>query len=60
MSQILKEMCYNKLDNLLARNIRAISGRSGFNIATEQDEAKDVSLMTVIKEPTGFYYFIWI
>jgi hypothetical protein len=60
MSQILEEMCYNKLDNLLARNIRARSGRSGFNIATEQAKAKDVSLMTVIKEPTGFYYFIWI
>jgi hypothetical protein len=41
MNQILKEMCYSKPDNLLARNIRAISGRSGFNTTTEQANAKD-------------------
>jgi len=60
MNQILKEMCYNKTDNLLARNIREISGRSCFNTAIELAKAKDVNLMTVIKEPTGFYYFTWI
>jgi len=37
-----------------------ISGKNGFNKATEQAKAKDVNLMTVIKEPTGFYYFTWI
>jgi hypothetical protein len=60
MNQILKEMCNNKTDNLLARNFREASGRSAFNTATEQATAEDINLMTVIKEPTGFYYFTWI
>jgi hypothetical protein len=52
-------MRYNKPGKILARNIRAISGRSGFNTTTEQAKSKDVNLMTVIKEPTGFYFFTW-
>jgi hypothetical protein len=60
MSQILKKMCYSKPDNFLTRIIREISGRSGFNIATEQAKPKHANLMTAIKEPKEFYYFTWI
>jgi hypothetical protein len=56
MNQIIKEMCYNKRDNnLFAKNIKEISGKSSCNTITEQAKAKDVSLMTVIKKPKGFY-----
>jgi len=57
MIQILKEMCYTKLDKFTCQDIRAISGRRGYNTATEQAKAKDVNMMTVIKEPTEFDYF---
>jgi hypothetical protein len=69
MCQILKEVCYNKTDNLPETSERYLEGAvliqqpSRLKIKNKNwNVIKDVNLMTVIKEPTGFYYFtrIWL